>query len=440
MATAINTTYSAEQTEARININWLGWFICGIGAMFYFYEYLLRVSPSVMTKDLMFTYHINATGLGNLSACYYYIYAPLQLPVGVLMDRYGPRLLLTGACLMCAFGTYLFASTHFLGVAELGRFLVGFGSAFAFVGVLKLATIWLPPKRFAIVSGLTMALGMIGGLTGENLLTSLVAKVGWRYASFYSAAFGVALTALMVLFLKDGFKCGTAAKNDKQLPDMKSAFTGLFSIIKNKQMWVNGLIGGLLYLPTSAFAEMWGPSFLMRAYEYTEKQAAATVSMVFLGWAIGGFMVGWISNRIKQRRLPLTIGSMVSAVLLALVFYLPGFSPMTLGFIFLVFGIFSSAQVLVFTIGHEISCSKSAGTAIALTNMFVMMGGALFQPVIGMLLDLFWTGGFENGVHVYSTSNYQMALSVLPLGLLLSVVMTYFLRESYGTATESATN
>jgi predicted MFS family arabinose efflux permease len=408
-----------------------GWLICGLAAVFYFYEYLLRVSPAVMTTDLMLNYHISAAGFGILSGVYMYIYSPLQLFVGLLMDRYGPRILLLQACAACVIGTYLFACSHSLMIGILGRFLVGFGSAFAFVGVLKLAIIWLPPKRFAIISGMAMALGKIGGLTGVNLLTLLVARFGWQNTCHYAVVLGAALLALMLMFIQDGFRSGHSASTGQQVSSMTKAFSGLMQILKTKQMWVNGAIGCLLYLPTVVFADLWGPMFLKQVYHFSNAKAAGVVSCIYLGWAIGGFMVGAISNKLQQRRLPITIGSIVAASLLSFVFFSPRLSALSVSFVFLVFGIFSSVQVLVFAIGREISSSESAGTAIALTNMFIMIGGALLQPVIGIVLDLLWDGTIVNGLHVYSSKNFQIALSVLPAGLLLSVILSFFLKESF---------
>lgn len=427
------TTITAE-SEARAlgqSTALQGWLICGLAAMFYFYEYLLRVSPAVMTNDLMLNYHISAAGFGILSGVYMYIYSPLQLVVGLVMDRYGPRVLLLQACAACVIGTYLFACSHSLMIGILGRFLVGFGSAFAFVGVLKLAIIWLPPKRFAIISGMAMALGKIGGLTGVNLLTALVGRFGWQNTCYYAVVFGAVLLAVMILFIQDGFRSGHSASTGQQVSSMTKAFTGLIQIIRTKQMWINGAIGCLLYLPTVVFADLWGPMFLKQVYHFSNTKAAGVVSCIYLGWALGGFTVGWISNKLRQRRLPITIGSIVAASLLATVFFTPGLSGLTVSLIFLIFGMFSSVQVLVFAIGREISSSKSAGTAIAMTNMFIMIGGAVLQPVIGIVLDLLWDGTIVNGLHVYSAWNFQVALSVLPAGLLLSVILSYFLKESF---------
>jgi len=212
MSQEISTTYEEtpaplyQQLKAKKGAfaKVLPWLICGLGCLFYSYQYLLNVSPSVMTNDLMMSYHINASELGNLTAFYYYIYAAMQMPVGMLMDHYGPRRLLTIAGLSCSVGTYLFACSDYLPLAELGRFMVGFGSAFAFVGALKLATIWLSPQKFAMISGMTMASGMLGAMAGDISLTSLVDHEGWKLTLFIAASFGVFLTMAIFTLIRDG--------------------------------------------------------------------------------------------------------------------------------------------------------------------------------------------------------------------------------------------
>ncbi len=233
------------------------WFICSLGALFYAYEYLLRITPSVMTSDLMGFYHLNHAQMGNLCAFYYYIYTPMQLFVGVLMDRYGPRRLLTMATLCCVIGSALFAISPLFWIAAIGRLLIGFGSAFAFVGVLKLATIWLPKKYFALFSGLATALGMLGAITGDLVLTKLVQFLGWQETMYISAILGIAIAFLIGLFVRDQSQDRKKAISAK-IETLDNAIAGLLKIFKNPQMWVAGLIGCILYVPISAFAELWG--------------------------------------------------------------------------------------------------------------------------------------------------------------------------------------
>lgn len=129
----------------------LGWIICSLAAIFYCYEYLLRIAPSVMVPELMQAFRANATELGILSAFFYFVYTPMQIVVGLLSDLYGPRRILTIAIITCAIGSYLFSTANILLAAAIGRSLIGFGSAFAFVCILKLAAIWLPQRFFCII-------------------------------------------------------------------------------------------------------------------------------------------------------------------------------------------------------------------------------------------------------------------------------------------------
>lgn len=409
------------------------WLVCGLGALFYCYEYFLRLSPNVMTDDLMRVYHIDAALLGNLSATYLYAYTPMQLPVGVLMDRYGPRRLLVFACLLCSIGTYLFAESGHLGVAQIGRFMVGFGSAFAFVGVLKLATIWLPPQRFAMIVGIATALGMtLGGAVGEVALAQLVNLQGWHKTVIISAVMGIVLSLIISLILRDDPQATTGSGSYyRTSSSFKQLFTGLYQLLKNPQMWIVGLAGCLFYLPTSAFAELWGIPYLERVYGLANTAAAGAISMIFLGWAFGGPIIGLISDRLMLRRTPMLIGSVIGTVVLIAVLYMPHLTAFSIGTLLFLLGVCSSVENITFAIGREISPSNLAGTAIALTNMLIMMGGVVFQPVIGILLDWRWDGSvLASGVRVYPVNDYKYALLILPIGFLLAGVLTLFLKET----------
>jgi len=413
---------------------YLGWFICSLAAVFYCYEFFLRVAPSVMIPMLMHAYHLHAAEVGVLSAFYYYAYTPLQLPVGILMDRYGPRRLLTLAIFACAIGSYLFVLTQDVIIAEVGRFLVGFGSAFAFVGVLKLASVWLPPERFAMVSGLATMLGMIGAMFGDIILTELVEHIGWQYAMYYSAVFGLVLAVLVWLIVRDSLpehKNPQKRVDPHQFRDMKHALKAFVYIIKDGRVWINGVIGGLVFIPTTAFAALWGVHYLEQVFHLGSEQAGVAISMIFLGWAVGGPISGWISDFIKRRRLPMTVGSLMAFVLITVVIYAPHFPTFMLYPLLFAFGLFSSAQVIVFAVACDYSSPKAAGTAIAFTNFLVMLGGMIVQPLIGYLLD-FSAGAAaaaqEN--YLYSVHDYRIALAILPAGLLISFILTFFLQET----------
>lgn len=406
------------------------WLIVSLGALYYCYEYFLRISPSVMTPELMRTYNLNGAQVGSLSAFYYHAYMPMQIMVGLLMDRFGPRRLLTLACLLCAVGSYLFASGGSLAVAEAGRFLVGFGSAFAFVGALKLATIWLPPNRFALVSGIIMCLGMAGAMLGDIILQGLVDLIGWQITVYISAAAGVVLAAALWGIVRD------VNPNNPHphlhLINFNGLIKGLWGALKNPQIWLNGLVGFLLYVSLSAFAELWSIPYLEEVHGLSSMGSANANAMIFLGWAIGSPFWGWLSDYIERRCLPITISSSGALIAVCILLYVPISSVPALYFLLFIFGFLSSVQILVFAIGREVSSIKIVGTAIALTNMIVMIGGNIFQPVIGRILDMHWAGVMVDGARVYPASAYQSALIVMPISIAIAIVITFFIRETRG--------
>lgn len=408
------------------------WIMCGLGALFYCYEYLLRMSPSVMTGDLMAAFSIDAGVLGNLIAYYYYIYTPMQLPVGVLMDRYGPRRLLVFACLLCVLGSFWFATaTHASGLGW-SRLLTGLGSAFAFVGVMKLASSWLPENHFALAAGLTTTLGTVGGMVGDDLLARLTIANSWRHSILEFAYIGLVLALIIFIFMRDRPKYPLPQVRPMMSHmTFKKLWPEIVVLIKNPMIWVVGIVGCLTYLPLSAFAELWGVPFLKTAYGLNRAAAAHAISFVFLGLAIGNPLIGWFSDYIKQRRLPLLIGAGIACILGFILVYIPNLSRIELYTVLFFFGVFSSVETLVFAIGREISPEDASGTAIAFTNMLVMVGGVIFQPLIGILLDSKWNGVKLHNIPVYTLSNYHFALFAIPAGFIIAMILMFFMPETH---------
>jgi len=406
----------------------LPWIICGLAAFFYFYQYLLRVSPSIMSRELMSVYHLNARSYGNLSAIFYYIYAPMQILVGMLLDRYGTKRLMSLAVFACSMGVYLFASSHYLLVAETGRFLIGLGASFAFVGTLKLASMWLPTNRFALITGIAVAIGVAGGMVGDVTLAALVESHGWKLTCYLAACFGLILT-MIIFILFSGKEC-VNKENVSSTTDFKFVWQGSLQLMKNPQFWLNGIIGCLMYLPITGFAESWEVPFFSQALHFTRAESAHAASMVFLGWAVGGPLLGWFSDKINQRCFPITLGATVAAILLSFILYVPEIPRSILFILLFIFGFFLSCQAIVFAIGRELSAPGLTGTAVALTNMIVMFAG-LSVLAIGAMLDVVWAGKIVNGVPIYTIKHFQVALLFVPAALVIAVILSFFLRETH---------
>lgn len=405
------------------------WLIWSLGAAFFFLEYFARVDPSVIVPQLMTFFHVGAFALGSLSAFFLLPYIAMQLPVGALVDRYGPQRLLTVAAFVCGVGCLLFAVAQQLWVAELARALMGMSAAFAFVGTLKLATIWFHPRQFGLLAGLTQGVGMFGAAVGEGLFGFMVEKIGWRFALVLISTSLFVLTILIGVIVRD--KRPTLLGHRVRESGQLKVFDGLMMVFRNKYSWRIAIYAGLIYAPTGAFAELWGPSFLHRVYGMSEQLSGLAISVIFLGLAIGGPVIGWISDRVGFRRPILVASAILSLILMSVVLYVPHL-PIVLLFVLLFFyGISNMGIALSYAVAGELNPRPIAGISIAFTNMASVLVAAALQPIIGLLLEFRWRGLYIHGHPYYSAVDYQHAMVMLPVALVIACVMALSVRETH---------
>lgn len=415
------------QTKPLISQSQLlhGGLICAVGALFYCYEFVLRILPGALQSELTAAFgHISATTFGELSAFYYFSYSPMQLPVGMLMDRYGPWRLLTFACLCCTFGSWMFMDTTSIFIAGSGRFLVGFGSSFAFVGVLSLAVHWLPRRYFSLVAGLVTTIAMLGLMYGEVKITHISVTLGWQYVLYLMVLIGAILSFIVLFVVRDGPTGHTAHKHP--LPEF---IANVVHVLVSPQIWLIGFVGACLYTSLSVFGELWGKTYLELAHHLTKLEAAKAISAVFMGWAVGAPIAGYFSDKTGRRVLPLAVGAIVAFISICFVLYYPGLSYFALVSLLFIYGLSSSTEIIVFIMGKENSGAKYSGTSFAAVNMIVTLGGVIFQPLVGKLLDISGDSHFVADEHVYTVFDYQLALSILPISLLFVMILAFFMKD-----------
>jgi len=393
-----------------------------IAALFFFYAFLQRVSPSVMVEELMRDFAVGAAILGHLSAFYFYAYAGLQIPIGVLLDRVGPRRLTTAAAALCALGSLIFALADGVAMASLGRLLVGAGAAFSWIGALTVITQWLPPQRFALMGGLTQAIGMVGAIFGQAPLAFAVGSVGWRPSVMALAVLALAFALALWLVIRDR-------------PDAAASSIGvgegLRRVAGNPQTWLNAVFGLTMTGPMLAFAGLWGVPWLVTVHGLERTTAAATLSLMFVGWALGSPLLGGLSDHWRRRKPVMAIAAAVAGVALAAVFYLPGLSPAGMAALIFIHGFGASCMVLAFASAREHNPEGLSSSTYGFINTAVIGSGALFQPLLGLLLDLQWDGTLAAGTRVYGASAYALAFAVLPAGCMVGSLMALLSRETF---------
>lgn len=410
----------------------IAWCIWACAALFYLYEYVLRVSPGVITEELMRDFGVKAGALGVLVSFYYMAYVPLQIPCGVIVDRFGVRPVVTFSAFLCTIGNFIFAYSETLYTAEIARFLIGAGSACAYLSCTTVAAHWFRPEKFAVIAGITMMMGTFGGMFGGKPFAILANAVGWRQAMIFAAFVGISImfiawTIIRAPITQSKENCSTSAKTPS-----RGLLTGLTAIARNPQSWLIGIYGGLMYVPISAFAELWGVPYLMKIHGINNEAASLASAMIFLGMAAGSPLGAILSNMIKSRKIIMSWSALTTLISFCCVIYIPNLSLNATYALLFLSGLLCGGQILYFAAAKEINPVEFAGTTVGFTNALVMSSGIIFQPLLGKILDFVWDGlSTADGTPIYAANHYQDALTTVPVCLLAAWAIMYYVQDTY---------
>jgi sugar phosphate permease len=407
--------------------------VWGLGAALYLIGFFQRVAPAVITQELMAEFALTAAALGNLSALYFYAYVAIQIPTGVLVDHWGPRRVLTMGALLAAAGTLMFALASAYPVVGTGRLLIGAGVGVAFVSMLKLATHWVPASRFALISGLALACGSLGGISAGVPLRLAVDTLGWRWVMLGAGIASALLAIATWLVVRDdprerGFRSYSGATRASKRHSMLG---GIREVFRYRNVWLNFIGCGAITGPMLAFGGLWGVPFLSSQYGLSIAQAAFVTSVMLVAWAFGSPIAGALSDRMHQRKLPILVGGGLAGVLWAVLIYVPGLPYPVLIMVMIGLGLASGVVVIGFAFCKESAPPTLAGTVSGVANMGNMIGGMAMQPLIGWLLDLGWDGAMAGNVRAYAFSTYAVGFTLMLVWLLAGVVAFGFARETY---------
>jgi MFS family permease len=419
-------------TTPPLRVSWLVW---GLGAMLYFMGFFQRVAPAVMTDELMRDFGIGAAGLGNLSAVYFYSYVAMQVPTGLLADRWGPRRLLALGAFVAGLGTLLFALAHEIHWAATGRLLIGGSVAVAFVGLLKVAGNWFPPRNFALVSGMALFTGIVGAVFAGPPLRLLMNWYSWRSIIAGSAAVTLSICAGIWFFVRDTpSDKGYADFQQPGHPEPTDTRPGIFESLREVLRYPNALLlciipGGIVGCVLT-FSGLWGVPYLATHHQRTITGASFLSSALMLAWAVGGPMFGWLSDRLGRRKPLYVVGCGLSLTGWGLIIFSESLPLPVLACLLILTGFCSGSMIIGFAYAKESVPLDLAGTVSGMVNMGVMMGPMTLQPVVGWILDQYWLGTEVGGVRVYSLAAYQTGFSLMLAWLALGFVLLLFTHET----------
>jgi len=413
--------------------------VWGLAAALYLAGFYQRVAPAVITRELMAEFALGAAALGNLAAVYYYSYVAMQIPAGVMADRWGPRRVLAAGAAIAAAGTLLFAFAGSYGAAVAGRLLIGASVGVAFVSMLKIASHWFAPQRFAMLSGLALATGVLGAVTAGVPLRLLVDAFGWRGVLAVAGVL-TGLLAVVIWFLvrDDPSERGYASYSHAPAGAQAgySILGGIRRALGPSNVKLVFVISGGVSGPTLTFAGLWGVPFLVTHYGLTTAAAASVTSLLLASWALAGPVAGALSDRMRRRKPIYALGTALALAGWSVVFLVPNLPLALLVGILVGTGVVSSCVMVGFAIAKESAPAPLAGTATGVANMGNMLGGMVMPPLVGWMLDRSWSGAMAGGARVYDFDAYRAGFAPMLAWLILALVLVAFTRETHCRQTQ----
>jgi MFS family permease len=393
---------------------------------------ILQVSPDVLGPYLMDKFSVSEHRLGFLTAAFYFSYMVMQIPAGILLDRFGPHRMLTLSALICALSSILFSITPYLFLASIARLFMGIGSSFVFIGSLKLIAAWFPKKRFTGMVGLLMTFGMLGGVIGEAPLSRVVEYIGWRESMFLLGFFGIIQTLLVFLLIKDSPSSSSISEQDSS--ESKKLFCFFCEkgreLFRNKQLWLVSVYTGILSIAPMMLSSLYGIPFLVAKYDIPETTAARMISLIFIGILIGCPFWGWLTDRMERRLPPMLMAAIFTPLILLILAYF-SLSLVMASILLFALGFFGCASLPAFSIVREINRPEYTGTALGVLNTFDTLGVTIMLPLFGRFLDVFGSGVIHQHAYVYGIVDYQISLTFIVVIMMVSLMLLPFIEETY---------
>lgn len=413
------------------------WTIFSVLILSYILVFFHRMAPGVVSEYLMADFKTTGTALGTLSAIYFFVYAAMQLPSGVLADTLGTRTSIIFGNITAGIGSIIFGLATSFAMACVGRFFVGLGVSVVFISIMKNNAVWFPARVFGLMSGVTLLIGNLGSVTAAGPLSAMLSVFTWRTIFIGIGIFSLILALAGFFFVRNkpedlGFESPNKKIESGKGPVTHSSWIkNLVSVISLLRIWPGfwvqfGAIGGLY-----ALMGLWGIPYLRDVHSLSRPEAANYMTIMLLSFAAGALFFGWFSDRIGRRK-PVLIAGMalytVSWVILMFYRFSPGLEGKLL---FGVMGFAGSSFVITFASAKEAINPELSGMAVSVVNTGCFAGTALVQPLFGWIADKTWDGKVVEGIRIYSSRDYNNGFKLMLAMAVLGLVSSFLVRETY---------
>ncbi|WP_435362874.1 MFS transporter [Haloarchaeobius sp. DYHT-AS-18] len=417
---AVSLNYNARRI--------LGW---GVLAVLFIFVNFHRISTGVLADSIMRAFDTTGAELGVLHSSFFYIYAPLQLVAGLLVDRLGTRRVTIWGSIVMGSGAFGFAMSETYTMGFLSRACLGFGGSVIYIAILRYCANWFRGDQFATITGFTLSASAVGGLLATTPLAIVVSRFGWRMAFIFVAAAGLVATIGVFLVVRDspsdaGFEPVEGSVEQPSLT-FGQVLTNARSVLVEQETWILGAMMFFAVGTNYTVMGLWGVPYLVHAYGLSVKTASLFTLVGNAGLLFGSPGVGWISDRLGRRTsITVVTGALYCSLYGAIALLVtPPLAFIALAFFATMF--LHGGFLLSYTVIKERHSGAKSGTAMGMVNGLGFLGAAVLPGLMGVALDAFWTGETLAGSRIYTLPGYRIAFGIATLSGLLSLACAVWL-------------
>ncbi len=404
---------SENNTGSRVYLAWL------ITTMFFFYQYMVRVFPNIISNEIFKTFKITAEEFGTLGSIYSLTYGIVQIPIGFLLDRVKIKKISLGAILLCIVGVIMFGMAQSFQMMQLGRVITAIGSGAALGITLKVISANFSGANRGILSGLTLTIGVIGPILGGKIFEYVLRSHDWRIAITIIGMSGFILFLLTLVGVKNiRYSVGGGFR------ETLSGIRHVFSL----PVLLYSVIAGGTYAPVCVFADLWGSRFLSSKFGILETESVNISLSLYVGVAIGSLLLPFFAEKIRRLNLVIVVTLLCNSALFCIMIFSDQLDTKHLYVLVGLIGFFCGAEMICFNAAWYIVPESATGLAVGVINSFSIIFNAAFQHVVGMLMDMMWDRQVDaEGIRIYSQDHFTLAISSVPIVLMSCFLISLLL-------------
>ena len=420
-------SYQAKLAEMPLGKSWV---VVILISFFFFFEFGLGNAFNTLSPAILQAYPgLTPVSISFIASLYFYTNIACLIPAAYILDRFSPRLAISIALLVCALSIFAMPLTTSVYAMGISRLFLGMGASFSLVGCIRIATNWFPANRLGLVIGIIIAIGMLGGYAAQVPVGYLLDAFGLEHTLQVIGLFGLILAVLIFIIVRNVPKTLSQA-HEIQTKDLRSEsiLATLKLVLTKPQNWCAGIYVGLINIGTWMLAGMWSNEYLIKTHDVNILEARLITGYIFLGMIFAYPFWGWLTERMRRRKLPLVLGGVTSVIIIAIIMFCT-VSVAQLSVLFFLLGFVTSAQTVAYPFVGETNPMKNNAIATSIVSInSLLLGGVIAMPLFGVITTWF---NHSKGLDSMAAPGLNFGMSILLIGFIISIVFALLIKETY---------